>query len=396
MNWSDVVSETADRSEIKKMSDFVNRTHDETVQEIINVCEIPAPSFHERQRADYVASRMKNFGCDEVSIDEHNNVIGRLKGMNSTAKLAVCAHIDTVFDSDVDVSVQKEEDTLRAPGVGDNSASVAGMLRMVAALEHAAYIPSCDLLFVGTACEEGLGDLNGIRGFLDGYCQSRDDVDLEGVLSLDGRMGGIVNVGIGSRRFEVTFTAEGGHSWGSFGSPSAVHIMGSSIHEINQIDVPTNPRTTYNVGVVQGGTSVNTIAENASMLVDMRSVGKMELERLEQKVRKIIETKARQGGGESEIEVVGDRPVGDISEEHPVVRIAHASGEQVGLSLSTKAASTDANIPLSRGIPSVTVGIYKGAGGHRKSEYMIPSSLKKGILMAILMTDGMLKWACGD
>ncbi len=395
MNWLQIMEEVAERPHIRHMCDFVRAGYEDIVEEIVGVCEVPAPSHQEGERAAYVANRMGTLADMEIMVDEHNNAIGRYPGEDRCARLAICAHIDTVFPVSVDVTVRRENDKLAAPGVGDNSASVGGMLRLIAAWKDAEYVPPFDVIFVGTAGEEGLGDLKGIREFLNGYAE-RSDVDLEAVLSLDGRIGGVVNQGIGSRRLRVTFSADGGHSWGDFGSSSAVHILGSAIHGISQLEVPDDPRTTYNVGTVEGGTSVNSIAETATMLVDMRSVGEAELEDLERQVMQIISDSAERAGGEYHVEVVGDRPVGYIPDDHPLVSIAQAAGRQMGAHLETKASSTDANIPLSRGIASVTVGIYRGQDGHRESESMVPSSLQQGIPMACMMTEAIVQWIQAD
>ncbi len=391
MKWRQTIQEIAQRPHIQQIIDFVQEGYEDAVSEITDVCEIPAPSHCEGERAEHVARRMAELGAMEALVDEHNNAIGRYPGEDSCARLAVCAHIDTVFPASVDVTVRRKDDRLCAPGVGDNSASVGGMLQLIAAWKDSGYVPPFDVVFVGTAGEEGLGDLKGVREFLDGYAK-RPDVDLGAVLSLDGRIGGVVNQGIGSRRLRVTFSAEGGHSWGDFGSPSAVHILGSAVHRISLIDVPEDPRTTYNVGTVEGGTSVNTIAETAAMLIDMRSVGKSELERLEKEVMNIIRDSAEDGGGDFQVEVVGDRPVGSIPEDHPLVEIARAAGQQMGTSMQPRASSTDSNIPLSRGIPAITVGIYRGEDGHRESESMVPSSLRQGIPMACLILEAAAEW----
>jgi acetylornithine deacetylase/succinyl-diaminopimelate desuccinylase-like protein len=389
--WAQRIQKLKANPQTQKMLQYLQQAHPIVVEDIINICEIPAPSFEERERAEHVAKRMKELGIAQVTIDDHNNAIGRYPGRDSTARLAVVAHIDTVFPREVDVTVSRSTDCLMAPGIGDNSTSVGSMLHLAAAWKHASFTPPFDVLFVGNACEEGLGDLQGVKGLLDDYAQ-RADVDLQALISIDGRIGEVTNAGIGVRRLKVEVTAEGGHSWADFGSSSATHALGAAIEGIAQLEVPSDPRTVYNVGVVEGGTSVNTIAEWASMLIDMRSVAVKPLQELEERVRGLIDSRCSEFGADYTIEVVGDRPVGRIEESHPLVQVAKAVGSLFDLSMPTRAASTDANVPLSRGIPAITVGVYRGEGTHRESECMRPSSLKQGLPLGLLILLGAVDW----
>ncbi len=390
-NHDHYIKELTGEAHVQNMIEYVQDNVDQVVETIITVCEVPAPTFCERERARLVRGLMSELGGIDAQIDRHNNVVGRYPGECSTARLAVTAHIDTVFPKDVDVSVQQKNDHLAAPGIGDNSTSVAGMLHLIAAWNKTGYKPPFDVLFVGNACEEGLGDLRGIKGFLHD-CEECGDVQLQAVCIFDGRMGGVINRGVGSRRLKVTLRGKGGHSWKDFGTCSAIHNLGRCIDSISRLDVPQRPRTSYNVGVVEGGTSVNTIAESASMLIDMRSEAPKQLHRLEERVRRIIKQQTAQSDCTAEVKVVGDRPVGGISDEHPLVSIAQAAGRYLGLPMNTHAASTDANVPLSRGIPAVTVGIYRGEGAHRTDESITPSSLTRGLPLAVLLVMGAVKW----
>jgi len=390
-NWDERLAALGSAPTTQQMLTHLQTNFEAVLDEIITICEIPAPSFDERERAEYIARRMQDLGLSDVTIDPVNNVIGRYPGAVSKARLAVCAHIDTVFPRTVEISVQRGPDRLAAPGIGDNAASVGAMLHLAAAWRAADYQPPFDVLFVGNSCEEGLGDLKGIKGFLDEYAP-REDVDLAAIICLDGHLGEITNAGIGSRRLKVTARAKGGHSWADFGSPSAVHALGACIEGIARLPVPKEPRTTYNVGVVAGGTSVNTIAEEAWMLIDMRSVAPEPLRQLEAQVREIIAARCREFGAVPEIEVVGDRPVGRIPDSHPLVQLAQAAGRRLGLELPTRAASTDANVPLSRNIPAITVGLYAGEGAHRESEFIVPSSLRVGLPLGLLILLAAVDW----
>jgi len=377
--WEEHIDRLTEQTSVKDMLSYFEDHFDSILEEIVTICEIASPK------------RMAEIGLEDTTVDSYKNAIGRYPGRSSIARLAVLAHIDTVFPRSVDLTVEARGDRLVGPGIGDNSTSDAALLHLAAAWKQAQYVPPFDVLFVGNACEEGLGDLKGAKGLLDGYAQ-RDDVQLSALIAIDGKMGSVTNAGIGSRRLKVTIKAAGGHSWADFGSPSAIHAMGAAIGRIARLEVPDDPRTSYNVGVVEGGTSVNTIAERAMMLIDMRSVALEPLRELEGKVRNIIEERCAEFGAEHEIEVVGDRPVGHLPEDHALVQIARAAGKQFDLSMPTRAASTDANVPLSRGIPAITVGIYVGEGAHREEEWIEPSSLHEGLPLGLFILLGAVEW----
>ena len=385
------LTELAERPDVVSMREHMEKNLDSVIDDIVNICEIPAPSYREGDRARYVADRFRELGLTEVSVDSYKNAVGRYPGEDGTIRMAITAHIDTVFPMDTDVTVERSEDRLSAPGVGDNSTSTAVMLAIISAWKAAEYRPPFDVIFSGNSCEEGLGDLKGMKGLLDGL-GARQDADLAAVVALDGKMGGITSAGIGSRRLKVDFTARGGHSWGDFPSPSAIHALGACISDIARLEVPRKPRTSFNVGTVEGGTSVNTIAEKASMLIDMRSEALEPLHDVEEKVRNIIARRCREFEAEPRIEVVGDRPVGSIPDDHPLVEVARRAGEMFDLDMPTRASSTDANVPLSRGIPAITLGVYSGEGAHRESEFMTPSSLEIGLPLAVLVTVGAVDW----
>ncbi len=391
VEWSPKIAELAERPDVKRMKEHVLQNVNWVVDEIVNICEIPSPSYEEENRAEYVAEKFRELGLDDVTVDSHKNAVGRYRGEDGTIRMAITAHIDTVFPIETDVTVKRGEDRLSAPGIGDNSTSVAVMLGVISSWKAADYRPPFDVIFSGNACEEGLGDLRGMKGLLDDI-ERREDADLAGVVALDGKIGAITNAGIGSRRLKVDVSAKGGHSWGDFPSPSAIHAIGACIEGIARLDVPEEPRTSFNVGTVEGGTSVNTIAEQASMLIDMRSEALEPLRVVEEEVRNIIDERCAEFEAEYEIEVVGDRPVGAISDDHPLVEIARQAGGLFDMNMPTRAASTDANVPLSRNIPAITLGVYQGEGAHRKSEWMMPSSLEEGLPLAVLVSVGAVDW----
>jgi di/tripeptidase len=353
----------------------MKKTLEDMVQENIRICEIPSPSFAEGDRAAYVARRFIEEGVEGVFVDDVFNVHGVVRGKDKDAKAAMlAAHSDTVFPLGTDVTVRREGDRLFAPGVRDNSTGVAALVTLARVMRELSLTPPGDVYLVATACEEGLGDLRGMKAAMDKY---RHKVDY--VIAVDGSLGGLGHEGIASRRLEVHTSTGGGHSWGDFGKPSAIHALGAMIAEIAQLDVPRTPRTSYNVGVISGGTSINTIAGHAQMLIDMRSVDAEELSRLENKVRDIIKRQALSAGVQAEVRVVGDRPGGSIPLEHPLVQMVLGVMESLDITPQIYPGSTDANVPLSQGIPAVCIGITDGKGAHRMDESLKIQPMIKGM-----------------
>jgi acetylornithine deacetylase/succinyl-diaminopimelate desuccinylase-like protein len=355
------------------------------VEEAIRICEIPAPTFEEAERAAYVKARFQALGLQDVTIDAAGNVRGRRPGTGTGPGVAVGAHLDTVFPKGTDVRVKREGSRLLAPGIGDNSVAVASLLAMVEALDAGGVRTAGDLYLTCNTGEEGLGDLKGMKAFV---ADVRDRVTA--LVALEGlKVNRIIHVAVGSRRYKVTFTARGGHSWGHFPSPSAIHIMGRAIADISRLEVPSDPKTTYNVGVVRGGTTVNTIASEAEMLVDMRSVDIAALADLERRLLAIVERTAADGNGQVRLDLVGDRPAGSIPPDHPVVATAKAAHRALGLQTFTEASSTDVNAALGVGLPGVCISITEGANEHRLDEYIetgpIPTGLKNVLLTVVAL-----------
>ena len=263
---------------------------------------------------------------------------------------------------------------------------IAALLTMVEAMNAAGLATAGDLYLSSNTGEEGLGDLKGMKAFM---AEVKDQVGA--TIAVEGmKVNRIIHVAVGSRRYKVTFTARGGHSWGHFPSPSAIHIMGRAIAEISRLDVPTDPKTTYNVGVIHGGTTVNTIATEAEMLVDMRSVDTRSLADLERRVLAIVGNAATEGDGQAKLEMVGDRPAGSISADHPVVQTCRAVHRALGIPTFSEASSTDANVPLGMGLPGVCLSITEGANEHRLDEYIetgpISTGVKNILLAAVALT----------
>ncbi|HWI62373.1 MAG TPA: M20/M25/M40 family metallo-hydrolase [Symbiobacteriaceae bacterium] len=364
----------------RRLLDLAQSALPDLVREVIDLCQIPAPTFDEARRSEYVQRRMVDLGLSQVTVDELGNVVGRCPGTGGGPNLLLAAHIDTVFPLETDVTVRSDGEILRAPGVGDNSASVATMLHTIRLLRQSDVSLTGDVIFAATVGEEGLGNLRGIRKVMEDY---GSEVDY--VIALDGSLGSLVRQGVGSRRFRLVVTADGGHSWGAFGSPSAIHALGRMISQISEIRVPTNPKTTFNVGTITGGTSVNTIAARAEAVIDLRSLDVDELRRLEERVRRIASDVSRYMGVASEFELLGDRPVGMIPDDHPLCQVVRRVHQQMGIQTRCYPSSTDSNVPLSMGIPAVTVGVTLGGNGHRTDEYIHTAPLARGLGQILLL-----------
>jgi tripeptide aminopeptidase len=373
---------------IAKALAWIDAHAGQVAEEAIRICEIEAPTFDEGDRAAYVRGRFAALGLQEVDIDAAGNVRGRRPGTGGGVGVAMAAHLDTVFPRGTDVRVKREGTRLAAPGIGDNSVAVAALLAMVEALEAGGVKTAGDLHLASNTCEEGLGDLKGMKAFMaDAGKKVGAAIAVEGM-----KVNRIIHTAVGSRRYKVTYTARGGHSWGHFPSPSAIHILGRAIADISRLEVPTDPKTTYNVGVIKGGTTVNTIAAEAEMLLDMRSVDPKSLAELERRILAILQREAREGEGQVRLDLVGDRPAGSIPASHPVVQTCKAVHAALGVTTYSEASSTDANVPLSLGIPGVCLSITEGANEHRLDEYIetgaIPTGVKGILLAAVALARG--------
>jgi len=287
--------------------------------------------------------------------------------------------LDTVFGEGVPVTVSRRDGRLYAPGVGDNSAGVAGLLCALRALREARLRPERPVWVVATVGEEGLGNLAGAQA-----ATRRLGRGLAAVLAVEGSFfGRVSHTAVGSRRFRVRMRVDGGHSWHDFGRPSAVHALVRAAAQVAAIELPVEPRTTFNIGELRGGTGVNVIAECAEMLIDMRSVDGRALDRLARRVRQIVEGE-RTPDVSGEVELVGARPAGSIPASHPLVRTCSAVLGHLGVASQFAAASTDANAPLGRGIPAVTLGVTRGGGAHTLGEWIDTAPMARGVQQLVL------------
>lgn len=351
------------------------------VDQAIAIQQIAAPTFEEGARASYVETQFKNLGLDSVSVDDVFNVIGRLPGETSGPGLMISAHTDTVFPKESDLSIRREGGgVIYGPGLGDNSMGVSGMMAVIEALKRAQIKPPCDLWFAATSREEGLGDLDGMRA---AYLHLKPKI--KAIINLEGAvLGHVYHAGIAVKRLKVTATADGGHSWGHFGQASALHGIVELGARIAAIKPPTKPRTTYNIGMIEGGQSINSIAARADMWLDMRSEQQDALAALEKQVRGYIDAVAHDDLRFA-VEVVGNRPAGAIPARHALVQTALAALEQVGVPGVLRNGSTDGNIPLADGCPTVTVGITHGGNTHRLDEYIETAPVATGFKQLLLL-----------
>ena len=341
----------------------IDRDHDRLVSEIITLTEIPAPPFKEDTRATAYLAMLRASGLTSVERDEVGNVMGIRRGTAAPGGplLALVAHMDTVFPEGTNVSVKRQGTRLMAPGVGDNTRSLAVLVAMIRAMDEAKIQTTGDVLFVGNVGEEGQGDLRGVKHLLQkGKYKDR----IKQFLAVDGAGSGenIANGAVGSKRYRVAFKGPGGHSYGDFGQVNPAFAMGAAMQKFGSITVPRAPKTTFSVGVVGGGTSVNSIPFETWMEVDMRSESPLELEKVETQFLMIVkqaaadENRARataNGSVTADIKLIGDRPSGLTPETSPIARTAAATVRALGMTPSFGYSSTDANFPISLGIPAL-------------------------------------------
>ena len=370
---------------------YVEADDERTLKETIFLTEIPAPEFKEERRAKAFMKLLQDAGMSDVRMDSIGNVIGMRKGAGMGPTIVVDAHLDTVFPEETDVTVKVVDEKYYAPGITDDTRGLAAMLSIVRALNHANIKTDGDLIILGSVGEEGNGDLRGVKQFF------KDHKNIDAYLGIESiPMGALATLNTGSNRFEVTYTAPGGHSFGAFGDvPSAIHAMGRAIAKISDMQVPTTPRTTFTVGIVKGGRSVNTIADKATMEIDVRSDGRRELKDTVNKVLKIVNESAEQENkrwGKDTLKVsikqIGDRPSGMTPSDSMLVQACLGGLKALNQKeLIIAGMSTNSGIPISLGIPAVQIGPGgKFWGFHALSEGMDPNGAYKGIQVALLPT----------
>ena len=364
--------------QFKSAAAFLEKDHDRFVREIITLTEIPAPPFKETRRAQALLAMFRQHKLADVEIDREGNVLGVWKGSGGGPMLAVVAHIDTVFPEGTPIKVKREGDRLSAPGVGDNTRGVALLLLLVRAMTAAGVQTKHDILFVGNVGEEGEGDLRGVKYLLQ---QGKYKDRIRQFVAIDGsEQSTITNGGVGSRRYRVTFKGPGGHSYSAFGLVNPAYAMGDAIARFSRVTVPQSPKTTFNIGGVSGGTSVNSIPVSVHMDVDMRSESCTELKKLDEQllaiVQKAVEAEnqtrsTKEGRIAADPKRIGDRPCGQTPMTSPLVQTAASVLTAFGMTPRFSFSSTDSNLPMSMGIPAITIGRGPGGRAHSLDEYTI-------------------------
>jgi acetylornithine deacetylase/succinyl-diaminopimelate desuccinylase-like protein len=365
-----------DHPRVRPVLDALKTDNQWTIEQQISICEVEAPPFKEGRRAEEFRRRLSSFGFARVWIDPEGNVIAERPGSSSLPAVVVSAHLDTVFPEGTDVTVRREGTRLRAPGIGDDCRGLAVLLALARAFTAAGLETQRTVYYVGTVGEEGPGNLRGVRHLI--IRELKDQVGF--FISIDGTGMGITSRAVGSHRYRVSFEGPGGHSYGDFGIPNPIHALGRAIAGIAELRVPSSPKATFSVGVIDGGTSVNSIAASASADVDLRSASSEELAALDAGFRRAVAGAraaelARWNAPDSVLRVrldtIGIRPAGGQADTALIVRTAVAARLALGQpDAATTASSTDANLPMSLGIPAITIdGGGSGDGSHSPAEW---------------------------
>ncbi len=365
-----------------KIKQFVEQYQEETMTLLKKLASIGAPSHHEEQRARFCLEWLKRQGAQTAYIDEAGNVVFPFQCSAKRPSIVFMAHMDVVFPEKGQLPVKEEGGILMAPGIGDDTANLVNLL--MCAKYVLTYPPENlknGLLFVANTCEEGLGNLKGSKMI---FKQHPDIVEM---ISFDIYMGDLVHMAVGSHRYRIEVKTKGGHSYENFGRKNAIQVLASMIQKLYESPLPAYGKTTYNVGLIEGGTSVNTIAQNARMYYEFRSDQKKSLEKMEQNLYEIIEAH-KADDIKIQAELLGVRPCG--SEHVPedkmnglIQRQSRLIEQYTGRPANTQAGSTDANIPLSLGIPAVTMGTVAGDGAHTYEEWIETDSMAVGQQLAL-------------
>jgi tripeptide aminopeptidase len=374
---------------VKAAMDVAKSTEPQTIDDLVRFCEVAAPPFRESARGELLRQAFQQLGLRNARIDKAGNVLGDRPGAAARPRLVVSAHLDTVFPPETDVKVKRDGALLRGPGAGDDCRGLSVLVSIIRALKQAGVQTPGSITFVATVGEEGLGDLRGVKQLF------RDTLEVDRFVSIDGTGLGITNVGVGSLRYRVTFKGPGGHSFAAFGLANPIDAMGRAIARIAEFQVSKNPKTTFNVGRVGGGTSVNAIASEAWMEVDMRSSDPASLASLDARFQKAIDRAVAEENERWHTphvvravkERVGDRPPGSTPADSPIVRIAEAVHRALGLPFMLSESSTDANIPMSLHIPAITIGGGgRGIDAHALTESFDTTDSWVGSVRALVLT----------
>jgi tripeptide aminopeptidase len=346
-----------------------------TLSQQVSLCEIPAPPFGEARRAAEYRRRLTSLGLRNVRIDAEGNTIGERPGTGEGPTVVVSGHLDTVFPESTNVRTRRVGGRIYGPGIGDDCRGLAVVLAVARAFQRAGVRTNGTVVFVGTVGEEGPGNLRGVRHLFERELKGRIDY----FISVDGTGLGLTSRAVGSNRYRITYKGPGGHSYGDFGMPSPIHALGRAIARIAELEVAASPKTTFNVGIIRGGTSVNSIAFEASMDLDMRSESAQSLGDVDARVRRILDEALDAENGRARdakqrltlvVDTIGIRPAGTQPDSAAIVRAAQAAAGTLGFTVRTGASSTDANVPIGLGLPGITIdGGGRGDGAHSLDEW---------------------------
>lgn len=354
-------------------SRFLGENVDDLTKTIIEVCSIPSPTGFERKKAEFILNRLHEVGAEEAYIDDAGNVLYPYKIGKHEKVPVYCAHIDTVFDGIEKIEPQIIDNRLYAPSSADNSANVAGLIIIIKMLHELKIELPTGIMFAFNVGEEGLGNLKGIRHIVEKWRKRISEV-----VAVDGSCNEFVNVAVGSKRYSVTVETEGGHSWKNFGQSNAILIAANMINALYQQNMPNDPKTTYNVGTIKGGTSINSIAGSAEFLVDLRSESQDCLTHLDEAFNAIVND-SNSSDVTVKLNLLGDRPCSNSDRQTEIQKRIINVRKDLGLTTAFHSASTDANIPLSFGIPAITFGTREGDKVHSVHEYVELDSIEGGI-----------------
>jgi acetylornithine deacetylase/succinyl-diaminopimelate desuccinylase-like protein len=354
-----------------------------------DIASVPSPTGDEGRKSLLVERLFAAEGLT-TQRDHLGDIVATIPGRVSPAaggtQLLIAAHIDTVFPIETDLTVGRSDARMSGPGIGDNSVAVAATIKLAELLRAAKETPAVDVLLTGNVGEEGLGNLRGIREVMAGH------PEIGAVVALEGHnLGRVTHVAVGSRRYLITAEGAGGHSWGDFGRPSAIHALSRLVAELDAIPLPRSPKTTLNVGTIEGGVSVNTIAPRATCLLDLRSTDETALHRLSERVARLVRRGSRPEGVTFTLEPIGERPAGVVAVDSAIVQVAAQTLAAFGIDPSFDASSTDANVPIAAGIPAVCIGLTTGGNVHRADEYIdvapIPTGIAQFALIALSLSE---------
>ncbi|MFL2632124.1 MAG: M20/M25/M40 family metallo-hydrolase [Candidatus Marisimplicoccus sp.] len=387
------IKKIANNNKVKKAFKYILDVEDKTNKNLIELTEIEAPPFKEEKRAMEFSERLKLAGIEKVWIDSIGNVIGFLEGSIGNKNIAIDAHLDTVFPEGTDIQVRIKNDTLFAPGIGDDTRGLAMILTIAETIIKSDIKPVDNILFIGTVGEEGLGDLRGVR-----YLFKNNEPKIDSWIAIDGgSIGRVNNQALGSYRYEVVFDGPGGHSWGAFGLVNPHHALGAGIKNfVEKADTYTDngPKTSYNVGIISGGTSINSIPFKSSMQIDIRSIDPNRLNDMEEilfnSMNKALDEQnaIKRSGPDLKLTInkIGNRPSGKVDESVPLIQKTIAATQYMGVEPRLTIGSTDSNIPISLGLPAVTIGRGGvGGGAHSLDEWWLNKDGYKSIQLALLI-----------